>query len=224
MSFILDALRKSDTERQQQATPGLSTAQQRVKKTRQTIWVPLLTGVLILNAGVVAWIFLTDTEDAAVTPTASEPSSEPTPQADARSLRREAEASSAATPAPQPVEQPAADSQPEVTKPAAAAVPSAPPAQDPAPVATVEEAPETDVIQNSLPSLEQLLVGGVISTDPLHLDIHVYAEPPAKRFVFINMSKYKEGERTKEGPLIEEITSYGVILSHQGQRFTLERN
>jgi hypothetical protein len=38
------------------------------------------------------------------------------------------------------------------------------------------------------------------------------------------MSKYREGERLSEGPVVEEITSTGAILNQQGNRFTLERN
>ena len=75
-----------------------------------------------------------------------------------------------------------------------------------------------------MPSFEQLVLGGIIATPPLHLDMHVFAGERDKRFVFINMSKYREGEALKEGPVLEEITGTGVVLSHQGNRFTLERN
>ena len=54
MSFILDALRKSDSERQQQVAPGLATTPQRKSKPRQKCWVPLLIIVLILNVAVIA--------------------------------------------------------------------------------------------------------------------------------------------------------------------------
>ncbi|MBT8441007.1 MAG: general secretion pathway protein GspB, partial [Gammaproteobacteria bacterium] len=79
-------------------------------------------------------------------------------------------------------------------------------------------------IQPSLPSFEQLLVAGILSMPQLRLDMHVYAGEPKKRFVFINMNKYREGERLSEGPVVEEITSTGAVLNHQGNRFTLERN
>jgi len=76
----------------------------------------------------------------------------------------------------------------------------------------------------SLPSFEQLLAAGVISSAPLHLDIHVFAPESSKRFVFVNMRKYREGQQLEEGPAIEAITETGVILTQNGQRFTLERN
>ncbi len=57
----------------------------------------------------------------------------------------------------------------------------------------------------------------------LHLDIHVYANVPAERFVFINMQKLREGSRLNAGPLVREITSDGVVLEHNGAVFQLPR-
>jgi general secretion pathway protein B len=45
----------------------------------------------------------------------------------------------------------------------------------------------------------------------------------AGRFVFINSRKYQEGQTITEGPIVEEITPDGVILSNHGQRFMLPR-
>ena len=53
----------------------------------------------------------------------------------------------------------------------------------------------------------------------LQLDVHVYDRQPGRRFVLLNLHKYREGERLREGPLLEEITPDGVILSFQGERF-----
>ncbi|MDT8386132.1 MAG: general secretion pathway protein GspB [Thiogranum sp.] len=55
----------------------------------------------------------------------------------------------------------------------------------------------------------------------LRLDVHVYSEAPEERFVLINLARYKEGESLRDGPLIEAIYPQGVILSLQGQRFRL---
>jgi general secretion pathway protein B len=56
----------------------------------------------------------------------------------------------------------------------------------------------------------------------LRLDVHVFSEQPAERFVFVNMQKYREGERLQEGPQLDEITPDGVILSLGGQRFRVQ--
>jgi len=53
----------------------------------------------------------------------------------------------------------------------------------------------------------------------LRLDVHVYSKRPQERFVLINMQKYTEGERLQEGPVVDEITPEGVILSFHSRRF-----
>jgi len=224
MSFILDALRKSDTERQQQAAPGLATTVQRTHDSKSSIWIPLLTVVLILNAAVFAWFFLTDADGTTDNQlAASALPATPAAPADTRSLRREAQPKADVT-APAAVVPPP----PTVSEPVVAVAPATAPTLNrdtpPAMTAATPEPPETDTIRPTLPRFEQLLAGGIISVQPLHLDIHVYAGEPSKRFVFINMNKYREGEHLTEGPVVEEITSDGVILNHQGNRFTLERN
>lgn len=53
----------------------------------------------------------------------------------------------------------------------------------------------------------------------VRLTVHVYAEEPAKRFVIINSQRVREGDRTDDGILVEEIRPDGVMLSSQGQTF-----
>jgi hypothetical protein len=58
----------------------------------------------------------------------------------------------------------------------------------------------------------------------LKLELHVYANDAAQRFVFINSHKYREGENLAEGPRVEQIRSDGVVLSLRGSRFLLPRD
>jgi len=209
MSFILDALRKSDNERRQQATPGLAAAPRGVATKKRSIWLPILAVVLTINAMVFGTIFLTREEPAPVAVTSTLPPAEP----EVRSLRKESfvePASVAPTNVP-------------VVKP-----PSATP--DPAPVSAKPLAVNNPVadpvnsIQEGLPSLGQLRAAGLVSVADLRVDMHVYSGDTMKRFVFINMKKYREGERLTEGPTIEEITPDGVIMVQQGNRFRLDRD
>jgi general secretion pathway protein B len=55
------------------------------------------------------------------------------------------------------------------------------------------------------------------------MTVHVYDEEPAKRFVLINALKTKEGERTREGLVLEEILPNGAVLSFQGHKFFRHR-
>lgn len=57
MSYILDALRKSEQERQRGTTPGLATthAPPRARKSGRAVWPWLLAAALLTNAGVLVW-------------------------------------------------------------------------------------------------------------------------------------------------------------------------
>jgi general secretion pathway protein B len=63
--------------------------------------------------------------------------------------------------------------------------------------------------------------GGV---PPLHLDLHVYANEPQQRFVFVNSRKYREGDTLAEGPVVEQITTDGAVLNFRGSRFKLSND
>lgn len=55
----------------------------------------------------------------------------------------------------------------------------------------------------------------------LALDVLVYSDVPAERFVFINGRKYVEGQVVEGGAVIEQITSDGAILRHEGKQIEL---
>ncbi len=74
-----------------------------------------------------------------------------------------------------------------------------------------------------LPSLTELRANGTLQLPDLHVDLHVYSDVPGERFVFINMHKYQENARLDEGPVLDEITSDGVILVYRGTTFLLPR-
>lgn len=241
MSFILDALRKSDAERQRAATPGLADVRYARRPSRRNIWLPLLVVVLLVNIGFmgVQWF---NRQNPAPSPAATGDSSAISEAADARSpgpaaadsgppaaairpLAREnefAELRPPYTPEPElpvvapPVrvtaEAPAAGSTPPPDAAPLAATPAVRP--DPFPRITPTDTP---------PPMEQLIGAGKLDVPMLNLDLHVYSSQPAKRFVMINSHKYREGDRLAEGPLVESITTDGAILSSQGQRFTLAR-
>ena len=42
-----------------------------------------------------------------------------------------------------------------------------------------------------------------------------------QRFVFVNSRKYREGDALQEGPVVEQITATGAVLSYRGARFKL---
>jgi general secretion pathway protein B len=55
------------------------------------------------------------------------------------------------------------------------------------------------------------------------LDVHVYSEEPQKRFILVNLKKYREGETLASGLVLEEILPDGMVMSYQGERFRVEK-
>ena len=51
----------------------------------------------------------------------------------------------------------------------------------------------------------------------------MYDADPAKRFVFINMRKLREGESLPEGVRVDAITQTGAQLSYRGTQFSRRR-
>ncbi len=221
MSFILDALRKSDTERQQGQTPGIADPRYQVPTRRGRSWVPLLIIVLCANALLLMIVLIDRSTDADTTPVAvnletpeDRPPSRSTPNLDTTVTAEAAERRPL-------VEEATATAEAERDQPRVDIADEAPKAetfQQNIAIDPSEPAPKSD-----LPSLEQLKLAGLVSLPALHLDIHVFSQEPSQRFVFVNMAKYREGEQLKEGPRIDEINEAGVVLNHQGNQFLLTR-
>ncbi|MSR08342.1 MAG: hypothetical protein EXR82_02240 [Gammaproteobacteria bacterium] len=230
MSFILDALRKSDAERQRTAAPGLADVRYAGRRVRQSVWVPILAAILAANVVLmgVQWFGRAGArpETAASVPASSGPAAETPATAAApapaiRPLAREAEFG-------EPLLEPDTDVDVEFM-PEPQAVAEAPPVplpQPPAPAVAPVAMPATPsriLAGNDLPTAEELIGTGALSIPLLNLDLHVYSAKPGNRFVVISSRKYKEGGQLSAGPTVESITRDGVILAYQGRRFTLAR-
>ena len=95
------------------------------------------------------------------------------------------------------------------------------PATPPSAVAPGAAGHATRGTVEGLPTYDQESASG--SLPQLSLDLHVYAARPQERFVFLNMLRLREGDSTPDGVRVERITPDGVVLSHRGSRFVLER-
>ncbi|ROH87806.1 hypothetical protein ED208_13920 [Stagnimonas aquatica] len=56
----------------------------------------------------------------------------------------------------------------------------------------------------------------------LSVQVHVYDANPLRRFVLINGKKYRETDTLVEGPKVVEIVPEGVVLEHRGTRVLQE--
>lgn len=243
MSFILDALKKSENERQRQIGPSLADVPMRRKKNDRPWWAFAIAALLVVNLGVLAVVLLRSGGEAdakpvpapepaigsapsvavpqPVAPAPVSPPAQSTPAiagSNARSLADEA--------LPESSPEPADPAQADLS--GAASVPPGPAivrAIDAPSVAPLRSSPayEPQVPSNEMLPTHGSLVAGGTSLPDLRLDIHVYSPLPAERFVYVNMRKYSEGQALSEGPSVERITSDGVVLNQQGLRFLLPR-
>ena len=230
MSFILDALKKSELERQRQSMPGLTDSPGAGRRARLPLWAILLGALLTINILVLTVVLVRNGTPAAA-PAAAPPSvKHPDTTASNPDKSASTEAKAPAVPdhfspldsapvyAPEipvpPAEEPTAE-------PRTFAQRSAPhPLRKPDPV-LVDEAPADN--DELLPSISEVNLTGEHGLPELHLDVHVYATKPSDRFVYINMRKYHEGNTLQEGPVLERIRRDGVVLDYQGVRFVLPR-
>jgi general secretion pathway protein B len=231
MSFILDALKKSESERQRQAGPALLEARIVRPSRRPPFWAVAIGVLLLINFGVVAWLLAHSgaSGPAARTPPAMTPAPALTapatgplpatvapaagappgagPSSSGGLSRLNAPAASPATPPAAPSGSTAADTagtlNPADLEPAVAP-----------PTGTSSSAGNPDLrnyaeLAGALPQLR--------------LDLHVYANNPADRYAFINMHKVREGDVTPEGVRVAQITREGVVLDYRGTEFLLGR-
>lgn len=85
----------------------------------------------------------------------------------------------------------------------------------------VVEEPLVPVPQVPPKSISELPPGFVDNLPELNIDVHSYNDQPKRRYVLINLEKYREGDYLAAGPLLSEILPDGVVLEHMGERFKL---
>ena len=213
MSFILDALKRSENERQEQASAEFAAVPSSPDTPGTPRWLWVLGALLAINAVVLLGLmFRPDRapDTAGVAPIAAPPTESP----------------AAAVPGP-------AANTPSFDEQVAAARRNQPPPATRDAVAPATAPASRDVVATDnlrvtraadLPTLTELRATGRLQLPELHLDIHVYNDVPSERFVFINMDKYQEGSQLSAGPVIREITNDGVILEYQNTDFLLLRD
>ncbi len=74
-----------------------------------------------------------------------------------------------------------------------------------------------------LPRVEDLEPGRRRELPALDLNVHVHAAEPGQRFVMINLSRYREGDRVAPGLTVAAIFPGGVVLQDGQGRFVLPR-
>jgi general secretion pathway protein B len=234
MSFILDALKKSEIERQRQSVPGLIDTRSGPRRNRLPVWAVVLGVLLGINLLVLTFVLTRKSAPRAhVSPPAK---AAPASDGDAAppAPRPFSPLDAAPEYAPEIAVAPVNGAAPALSTPPPSVPPLLAPARAPSAGGTVaHHAHRSDPLltdqesnletQEVLPTISEISLGGSHALPELHLDVHVYATSPSERFVYVNMRKYHEGSTLQEGPTVERIRRDGVVLNYQGLRFVLPR-
>jgi general secretion pathway protein B len=199
MSYILEALRRSQAERERGQVPGLNApaapAEELPADERRgmpALWLGIGLGVGALLA-LAAWWWL-------------RPAPAPAPAAAAAAV-----AATAVLPAP-PL--PVVVSAPPAPSPAPAPVP-APVAAAPAPAA----APAASAPAPRTPTLAELSAEQRRELPPLVLGGSIWSESALSRFVIVNGQVVREGEAAAPGVTVERIAPKSVLMKWRELRF-----
>ena len=225
MSYILDALKKADQERSLGEVPDLEAAhwgERRRKRAYRWVWV---VAALLLVNGILLYLLLGRNDslisDAGVTPESVDtmpvtplPRVEKTVEPALRDKMRPREpvyvppVAPARRPPPRVVQLPSAPPPAAVVEPPSAYTSAAPP----------QPAATSDVPEWNDLSLE---FRSGLSMPPV--DVHVYSEEPGRRFILMDLQKYREGETLGNGAVLEEILPDSIQLYYQGSRFRVAK-
>ena len=192
MSYILDALKKAEAERDPDARANLAMAQHERRRNRWLTYAVVIA--LVANAAILLWLFLPEQNSDAISPGAQSPTQEP-------SARQE--------PVPEPAVVVAAP-EPAVSRPPDAMAAESATGETiigpgTAPVSVAEPLPVS-----SLPS------GQRERFPTLEFSTHVYADDADLRAIVVNGTRLAEGDRL--GSLrLQEITEDGAVFRFEGR-------
>ena len=239
MSFILDALRKSETARRRSEAPDLfATMPGTTAPTPARAQWPLLAigGVGVLSLIAALWLFAQRSPSQPAPLPASLPASDATtgattPQAAPTAIETQTPAS--IPPTPEPPQQPSAAEAPAapiktspapVAPPAAIAITRDLPAPPPEPD-TASPAPQVQIASpatgDQVVSLADLDPEARKQLPPLKLSMHLWNEAPSQRFVILDGQRLKEGDVLGE-IVVERINRDGAVLVWRGSRLKIE--
>jgi general secretion pathway protein B len=243
MSYILDALRKSDQQRQRGAAPTLPAAPAPAAAPRQPAFLAygLLAAVLVGAGMAIGWLRPWQPEQAApgrpepvaakplesnprlAAPAPSAMAPRPTPEAQVRNVAPPAQAApapSAMAPALVPAKPPPAPAKPEPRSAPAEAdttaprKTAAPASKQPVGTAAADAARVPSVI-----SMAELPLSLQQELPPMTISVHAYSGNPPDRLVGINNRMLREGEDVAPGLKLEQITPDGMIFGYKGYSF-----
>jgi general secretion pathway protein B len=98
----------------------------------------------------------------------------------------------------------------------AAAQPDAAPAKPAEPIPAAPAAP-------AVPQYYELAYAVRKDIPQFNLSMHVFAADPPARFIVVDGERKAEGDVVKEGLVLREVRTDGIVLEFRGQRFFYPR-
>lgn len=213
MSFILDALRKSENARLRQEHPAMFDARPVATRRRFPAWFLALGLLLGLNLLALFYVLLRDERSAAAAaPVATTPSSSPTGPVGTAAGITAAVPAAAPVPSVMPTSPRAAAAAAAATMTSVAVTRSS--AAPGALAGTATVAPDVTPARTR----DDLLAAGD-AVPETRVSLHVYDADPGKRFVFLDGQRLREGDVAANGLRVERIDVDGVVLDHRGSDF-----
>ncbi|MFC3683705.1 general secretion pathway protein GspB [Hydrogenophaga luteola] len=220
MSYILDALKRADAERERGHVPGLhsqGTPPPAVGATRsQRISLPLVAGAfaLLLAAATVVW-WWNRGPDEAPAPGAAE-------QAPANVVEKSGAAAEVATAPPAPalpiLAPPQVAAPPPAPRSATAPAMAAPAPPAAPPVAPAPAAPSASAGADRLPPPA---AAAPASAPAVKVSGVTYSSNASHRMLIANGKVVREGEEIEPGLKVEVISPRSAILNHRGSRYNI---
>jgi general secretion pathway protein B len=228
LSYILDALKKADADRERAAVPGLHARPQDALAARDEPragmrWGVVAAAAIVVLGGTLAWVLMSQPAVqvpaiAAAPPPIPAPAPTPTPAPVSVPAPEPAPAiAAAAAPAPASTTPSPAAAEPTPT-PTVVLPPPAPPPAPPAP-AQPPAATATAPTAARVPTLAELPADVRASLPPLAISGAVYSPTPAARLLFIGGQVLKEGDAVANGVVVEQIGAAASVLSVRGLKF-----
>lgn len=216
MSYILDALKKADHDRTIGEVPDLEVAHWGERRAERSYrWVWGVVALLVINGALLAVLVGRDEVDEDL-PVVSRPDTEAllpvaplsrTGSRDVETPRLPVRPRVTVPVQPPPAARPAVSSN----------LPSAPaPATRPTP-------PKAQGGATDVPSWDELSLEFRSQFTLPHLDVHVYADESRRRFIMVDLQKYREGDTLESGAVLEKILPDSVQLYYGGTRFRMEK-
>jgi general secretion pathway protein B len=203
MSYILEALKKSQAERQLGSAPTINAipvgaAPQADNPSRRPLWIVLSAAGVAVALALLAWRVMAPAPKASVAVLAATPPP----------------VAVVAAPPPLAVLPP---SSPEEPKRAAPRLPA--PVSVPAPVRAAAPTPPPPSEDERLPMLRELPEAIQRAVPPLTFGGYMYSKNPADRLLLIDKSLRHEGEEVAPGLVLEKLLPKAAVMNFNGYRY-----